>query len=67
MSMPFVETALADVTVIILRVRLALQDGGRLIQQIILSKCRTVLQVHKVRDVEVGKEGTFSVGLTLIY
>lgn len=35
----FVETALADVTVTIPRVRLVLQYDGRLIQQIILSKC----------------------------
>lgn len=62
----FILRALVDVTVRLLRVRLALQYDGRLIQQVILSQCGTVLQVHKIRDVEVGQEGTLSVCLTLL-
>lgn len=61
------ETALADVTVTIVRLGLALQYGGRLVQQIVLSKCGTVIQIHKVGDVEVRKKGTLSVHLTVIH
>lgn len=51
--------SLVDVTVSILRVRLRFQYDRWLVQ-IILSKYGTVLQVNKIRYVEVGQKGTLS-------
>lgn len=63
----FVETALADVTASILGVRLLLQYDRRLIQQVILSQRWTVLQVHKVGDVELREESTVFLCLIFLY